>query len=117
MAVGFNNFPSEFLAGNSKKTGKADGFSNKNSVGRKNDFSPLESPYYSISKQMTDEVEEISVKNLAQPTMSSILQTAKGEIQKISEQLEYLKKLALNASDDSKQIRHAVFYKKIFMAQ
>ncbi|MBR1728542.1 MAG: hypothetical protein IJ728_03355 [Selenomonadaceae bacterium] len=98
MAVQFNNPFLDLLSNTSSK--KTDGRSNSNSpLNRRDDFSPLDSPYYAIQEQMRRELQPSQPKTNNVQNLSTLLQNAQSNLRKISQYIGNLKDLASRAAD------------------
>ena len=113
MSIQFTDPHLNLLTNNSLK--KTDGRTGSSSeIGRNDNSSPLESPYYAISQQARRELQPVQPQTSNTPSLSTLLQTAQSEIRKISKQIGALKDLASRAADTSQTDAARNFFQKDF---
>ena len=113
MAINFTNPYLDLLTTANTKKSNGKNFSS-NSVDRRDDFSPFDSPYYAISEQMRREMQPTQTRSAKIPTLSNLLQTAQSELRNIFKQIGMLKDLANRAADMAQTDDARNFFQKDF---
>ena len=114
MAISFTQPHLDLLTNTRKSNGSQNSYGDNSSISRRDNFSPLESPYYAISEQMRRELQPLQPQTSNVPNLSTLLQTAQSEIRKISKHIDTLKNLASRSADATQSSNARDFFQKDF---